>query len=367
MKRSRRAKRLWLLLLLPTAVLVSAVSAARPEVVETTYSSGLYPMLFAPISRAVGLLPFSLAEMIVLAAAVLGVVSAARVIRHLLCGRRRTRIRSVSRLVVDLLVAASVLSFAFVLSWQVNYNRMPLSHALGLSVQPSTVDELEALCVHLIQRANALRQLVVEDTLGVMHIPGGQRSVFNRATLGFDALAGEYKVFGGNYGRPKPVLLSRLLSHAGIAGVYFPFTAEANVNVMVPHASLPSTTCHEMAHQRGFAREDEANYVAYLACLAHPDIDFQYSGTFLALVHAMNALHAHDSARYKDLRQTYSPGLKRDMDYTTEFWRQFEGPIERVSTNINDAYLKANRQTDGVASYGRMVDLLLAEYRRGRQ
>lgn len=33
-----------------------------------------------------------------------------------------------------------------------------------------------------------------------------------------------------------------------------------------------------------------------------------------------------------------------------------------MSDKVNDTYLKANKQTDGVESYDRMVDLLMAEY-----
>jgi len=64
------------------------------------------------------------------------------------------------------------------------------------------------------------------------------------------------------------------MSYLGIGGVYFPFTGEANVNISMPHTSIPFTACHEMAHQIGFAREDEANFIAYIACKNHPSPDF---------------------------------------------------------------------------------------------
>jgi hypothetical protein len=156
------------------------------------------------------------------------------------------------------------------------------------------------------------------------------------------------------------------MSYTGITGVYFPFTGEANVNVSVPDSDIPATSCHEMAHQRGFAREDEANYIAYLTCKMHPDVDFQYSGTLLALIETTNALYNQDPSAFKELRSKYSDGLIRDLGAINEYWEHYEGPVNEVSNKINDAYLKANNQSDGVQSYGRMVDLLLAEYGEGK-
>jgi hypothetical protein len=118
-----------------------------------------------------------------------------------------------------------------------------------------------------------------------------------------------------------------------------------------------------MAHQRGFAREDEANFIGYLVCKAHKDVDFQYSGYLLATIYSMNALYKYDIDSYNELTAKYNEGVRRDLQNNSEFWKQFEGPIEEMQEKINDSYLKSNKQADGIYSYGRMVDLLLAEYR----
>jgi hypothetical protein len=162
-------------------------------------------------------------------------------------------------------------------------------------------------------------------------------------------------------------MLSELMNYTGICGVYFPFTGEANVNVSIPETSLPSTAAHEMAHQRGFSREDEANYISYLACTAHPDINYKYSGVLLALIHSMNALYEDDKPDFYKLSENYSDGVRHDIEELNKFWQKYEGPVERTSDKINNAYLKANNQKDGVRSYGRMVDLLIAEHRQAKK
>jgi hypothetical protein len=242
-----------------------------------------------------------------------------------------------------------------------NYSRMTFAEISGLQVEPAA--ELAELAWHLTHWANDLRKETPEDDKGVSALPRGIGDMFNRAHLGYEQAAQIYPELGGRYGRPKGVLLSRYWSYTGIGGVFFPFTAEANVNINMPHFMLPSTTTHEMAHQRGFAREDEANYIAYLTCTLHPDTDFRYSGVMLALIYTMNSLYRYDTDMWKEIRLEYSEGVLRDIREWREYNARYDGFVSRVSDNVNNAYLVVNRQKDGVYSYGRMVDLLLAEFR----
>jgi hypothetical protein len=97
--------------------------------------------------------------------------------------------------------------------------------------------------------------------------------------------------------------------------------------------------------------------------MAHPDIDFKYSGSVMALQYSMNALYAESPDRYFDVASNYSPGYRRDLEAEVKYWKQFQGITKEVANKMNDTYLKMNGQEDGVKSYGRMIDLLLAEYK----
>jgi hypothetical protein len=154
------------------------------------------------------------------------------------------------------------------------------------------------------------------------------------------------------------------MSHTNIIGIYTCLTGEANIDIDIPDMTIASTAMHEMAHQRGFAREDEANYISYVACMAHPDADFKYSGSVMALQYSMNALYGADHDRYFKLTEKYSAGYLLDLQDEQAYWKQFQGVTKKVADKMNDTYLKLNGETDGVKSYGRMVDLLLAEYRK---
>jgi len=355
-------RRLRWALWLPAGLLLAGAAASRPALVETLYSRGLYRWLAQPLSRLTGRAAFSVAEALLGAAILYSVVRVGRVVR-LMWRRQPDAGRAAVHLITGAAAAAGVIYFAFVAVWGLNYYRLPLADTLEFSVRPAATDELAALVAELTDQANSLREGLPEDATGALRLPAGTADALRRAEAGFAAAGGEYPFLAGRYGPPKGVYLSRLMSYTGISGVYSPFTAEANVNLETPAAQLPATICHEMAHQRGFAREDEANYLAYLVCTRHPDGDFRYSGVLLALQNAAAALQAHAPEQYQELRAAYSPGLERDLAAIRAYQARYAGPVEKIAERINDAYLRSNRQTDGIASYGRMVDLLLAEQR----
>lgn len=355
--------KLAIILLIPLGAALVHISSENSALIEKVYSVGIYKPVGRIISKATGVLPFSVAELIVIAVPAVFVIYTASVLvkafsRHGINGA------ALVKFITNILVITSIAFFSFLLLWGFNYYRMPFATIAGLEVQPASVQELESLCLSLIERANTLRQEVNVDVAGNVDIPDSSRDILNNCYKGYEALAPAYPELAGSYGNPKPILLSKLMNYTGICGVYFPFTGEANVNVSIPESSLPSTASHEMAHQRGFSREDEANYIAYLACTAHPDVNYKYSGILLALTNSMNALYENDQTSYVKLAKGYSEGVLRDLKALNEFWEQYEGPVERTSSKINNAYLKANKQKDGVKSYGRMVDLLIAEHKQ---
>lgn len=349
--------------LLGAGLILTFIAPGLPGLVERGYSRTIYRWVSVPISRLTGIFPFSVAEFSLVLAGLFGLYQIIK-LAVVLVRKPRTVPAKILKGLGRAAVAAIWLYVSFYMLWGLNYSRLSFAEISGLSVTPSSTEELAALARTLTERANVLRLEVAEDEGGVMTLAGGIRQMLARADAGYREGALVYPLLGGSYGRPKAVLLSHYWSYTGISGMYFPFTGEANVNTDMPHLMLPATAAHEMAHQRGFAREDEANYLAYFTCSLHPDADFQYSGTVLALIHVMNALYGADTQAYKQVHSLYSPGLVRDLKNWRDYWQGFAGPVEKMSSSVNDSFLRANGQEDGLASYGRMIDLLLAQYRR---
>ena len=333
------------------------VLARSPELVERVFARGLYPLLGGRLGCLTRLLPISLGECIVLVLAGWLAVAFWRLAR---ARERRPRLRRLRRAALPV---AAALYLAFLLLWGLNYQRQPFAVSARLDVRPSRIDELAALGAILVDEANQAREGLPEDGAGIMRLADGRLHALARTEAGFREAASLYPVLAGCPARPKPLLTSIVFSWLGVTGIYFPFTGEPNVNMTLPDPELPFAAAHEIVHQRGFAREDEANYLGYLACRLHPDPDFRYSGRLAASVYAVNALTALDRKAGDRLDAGRSPGTRRDLAALMAWAERYRGPAERVSQRVNDAYLRSQGEAQGVRSYGRVVDLLLAERR----
>ena len=355
-KRKDRIK-LVMIALVPLVIILNVITERTPRFIENYYSKGINKPVRQMLSLFAGIFPVSVAELLVIS--LLGVLLAMVMVLLI-----KIKKGGFLKQLLNIAAYLSCLYILFMLLWGFNYNRLPFDKIAGLTLEGSSKEELYMLCESLIERANSLRGQLKENSEGVMMIEGGYKDVFKRSPEGFYKAAEIYPALSGRYGSPKVVLLSEPMSYTGITGIYMPYTGEPNVNVNIRDFMLPCTTTHEMAHQRGFAREDEANYIAYLTCTAHPDADFKYSGVMLALVNSMNALAKADYDGFRKLAATYSQSVRRDLLDQREFWAKYEGKVEKIANNVNNTYLKSNGQKDGVESYGRMVDLLLAEFKK---
>lgn len=363
--RLMKLKRLWILSLFLVALLLMAIAKRSVYFTEEIFAKGIFHIYSQVFSLITGWIPFSLAETgIVLGIVGIPAIVIWRIIVYI--KGRGKRVYLVASDVISLLCIGALVYFMLVMGCSVNYYRKPVAEYLGLTVRDSSVEELYALHAELAEQTSAVReQLTLEDMEGVYRLSVGTAELAKWCDASYDALAEEHAVFHGVYPKPKRILFSSVMSKTELTGVYVPFTMEANVNVDVPDYSIASTMCHELAHLRGFIREDEANYISYLACMASDNLELQYSGLMEALILSGNALYGKNPDLYYEIRAGYDAGVDRDLAANSAYWAQFhDTKISNTAEKLNDTYLKANNQSDGVQSYGRMVDLLLAEYRK---
>ena len=353
------------LLVIPVAFVaygLQRLAGLFPEQLESGYARTFYPVVVGAWSRLTGLLPFSLMEvllgLLILSVPILFVLQCRKTAK----AAKGVRLRTFFRPLPAILAFLSIWYALTVPMWNLNYARPSFAELSGLTPKPANAATLKSVCLKLAEEANSAREEVSEDGKGRMVLTGGVRSVLDRASSGYDVLSGRFRFLSGKYGRPKPVLLSPLMSWTRIIGIYTVTTAEANVDVAITPVEIPFTVLHEMAHQRGIAREDEANASAWFACRVHPDADFRYSGALQAWIYASNALRAADASEWNDVAAALSPAVKRDLAAQSAYWSRYDSVVDKVAEKANDTWLKTNGQTDGVKSYGRMVDLIIAEY-----
>ena len=366
MRKSLKLKRLWLLLFAPVALLLTLAAANIPVFAEW-YATVIYPVLSIGINTLTSLVPFSLAEILIVLLIILVIVYLVFYIIKLMKDKSDRTVNGF-KFLINPICFACVLYFAFAVTCGINYYRYPFAQTCGLKVEASSKMELVGLCNELADGVNTLRKGVKTDKDSVMKL--NQDNIYataKEAQATFNQISADYPLLRAGYGQPKPVFGSRLMSYCDTTGIFIPFTFEANVNVDVPDYSIPATMCHELSHLRGYMREDEANFIGYLVCEKSSDVDFRYSGEMSAFIYASNALNSTDSTAASAVYSKLSDGVRLDLENNSVYWKQFEGPVAKAADAVNDKYLKANRQEDGVKSYGRMVDLLLAEYRAKKE
>lgn len=346
--------------------IVLNISARKNVSFAEWYSTHIYKLLVTTVGRTIGFLPFSLYELLIIFGIALLFFVLSKTV-YLIIKKHGRKILTMYARVFALLLTVLAL---FTINCGVNYHRNPFSYYSGLEITKQSTDVLVNLCKSLIADANALVPYI--DTIEVPDDADGTvyGTIFSlsntdtksEAVKAMNKLGEIYPVLKGYYPKAKPVLFSKIMSYEFITGVYS-FTIEANYNNDVPDYVKADTICHELSHLRGFMREDEAGFIAYLACIHSDNVNFQYSGILNALSYVLNSVYSNcGAAVYTELYRSMDGQLMRDYLYDSKYWDKFKTPVADVADAVNNAYLVANAQTDGVKSYGRMVDLLLAYY-----
>ena len=132
----------------------------------------------------------------------------------------------------------------------------------------------------------------------------------------------------------------------------------------------PFTMCHELAHTKSYIFEDEANFLAYLACTGSDDIVFEYSGYLGVLNYVNNAFYENVSKEEYKSHVAISEQVWDDNIFLTEeSWKKVEDnavieteTVKKAADTFVDTTLKVNGVGDGKASYNRVVELMLLEY-----
>ena len=361
-KQQRKHKRPWrritaaVILLLVSAVLM-ILSARVPDFAEW-YSEHNYPLAVNSIGRVSGTVPFSVSEIGIYILLILFVATLIRMIARMASGKGSKAGLFVSW-ISGVLLAAGILAFLYTVCCGINYHRRSFSEEEGIITYQYSADELKDICIWLTEEINSRADQVTRDEDRLLVLESSER---DGAVEAMHCLSEEFPTLKGYYPQPKELLISEILSYQGLTGIYLPFTVEANYNGDMPAYDKLFTVCHELSHLRGFMEEQEANFVAFLACIGSERTDFQYSGYLSGWVYCMNALYRADYESWQEVRGMLDEAAEPDLTANNEFWDRYEGTISETAERINDTYLKVNGQADGVQSYNRMVDLIVAYF-----
>ncbi len=262
--------------------------------------------------------------------------------------------------VLTLVCAALTIWAGFRLLWTPFYQAESFQEKSGIVAVGGTAGELQELTARFAAELSECADEIPRDENGCFAV--SRREILNTAAGSYDVLTGEFPLLKMQSLAPKAFTTSRALSRLNFTGFYFPLTGEANVNIDSPAAFLPCTVCHEMAHQRGIASEQECNFLGILAAARSDKAAYRYSGFLTGYLYLANALYRVDADAWREIRGSLPETVVCDLQANNRYWAQFEGPVKETAQTVYDGFLKANGDENGIRSYGMVVDLLLAYY-----
>ena len=353
---------LWSKILYAIAVAALGVYvAARLNVpFANFFNENISPVFRGILSYLTVWIPFSLAEVLIISSPVWAFFVIRYADRHY-CYSWRTVLTYVG----IMLSVASLLFSLFVFGLGTGYNNSPLDEKLNIQKTAVTPEELYRTLDFMKNGVNeALAEQMPEyDEDGASVMPYGYSEMCRRLVEAYDKVCDEYSFIPRLSSRVKPVMLSKPWTYTHISGVYTYFTGEANINTNMPDYTIPYTAAHEMAHQRGISREDEANFVAFLVCIASDDPYIRYSGYLSMFEFVANPAYSAGKEEYIAILKELAPSAVGEMSAYNEFYSKYaDSAASKVTGTINDTFLKS-QGTPGEKSYGMVVDLAVAYYR----
>ncbi|WP_342645157.1 DUF3810 domain-containing protein [Mucilaginibacter sp. CSA2-8R] len=327
-----------------------------PEWIETYYAEGLYPAINAVRNFLIGWLPISLGDLLYLALIAYLVYSVVRFVRLLI----NKSFNHIPLSIMRLIIGFQIFACAFYLLWGLNYFRPPAAVLLQLPQQEYNLNDLTKITRLLIDSTNATQRAYSQWA----RINKSEPDYCAVASAAVKKLPDHFKQFKTYRPVAKTSLFTPLLNYMATSGYFNPFTGEAQVNYQMPLVNTPVTACHEMAHQMGFAREDEANFVGFLAARQSTDHLTRYSAYYLAMQEFMRQVRRRDTAEFNQLKKQISQPVKNNLKADRLYWEHYENQISYVTSIFYDNFLKANNQPQGLLTYNRMIYLTMAYYRK---
>jgi hypothetical protein len=352
----RLPRRRWLILIGLSVVI--KLFSLFPYAVERYYSNGFYPIISSGLRFLFGWIPFSVGDILYVMAGI-WLLRAIWTFFNLLI-RRQLKRQVLTGILRKLSFGVLLIYVIFNLFWGLNYNRVPMTRTLGLDASPYTTAELRQLIERVIAKTNSFyssgrpgRELLSQ-----------KRYLFNEAIETYRTAALSDPKLNYRPNSVKPSLFSYAGNYLGFTGYYNPFSGEAQSNTTVPVFVQPFTTCHEIGHQLGYAKENEANFAGFLSARKSANPTFQYSVYFDMLSYSLREMQLRDSVQAKELKATLNSGVLADFLELKQFYQRYDNMIEPVIRILYSNYLRANDQPQGMKTYNQVVAMMVAYFRR---
>ena len=329
--------------------------------VESSYSNGFYQPVSRFLRFITGKLPFSIGDMFYGLLTSWLIWQVFQFFRRVFKKEDKISKRAYNRMAsYRFLLFCCYIYIIFNVLWGVNYNRKGIGYQVGLEKAAYSGTELATINRLLCGKINSSKKQLEAAHTGYP----ANRDLFNMVEAAYRKLGTGYPYLKYEPVSIKPSMWGWLGNYTGFTGYYNPFTGEAQVNTTIPRFLHPFIACHEVAHQLGYAKENEASFVGYLAAKASGNALLQYSTYLDIFIHANRNLYYADSVAAKKYRDSLAPAVVADLKTWAEFNHNHRSFAEPLISWIYDKYLKGNRQPEGLLSYDEVTGFIINYYKK---
>ena len=370
----KRLSLFWKTIIILAALTIVLNALAFSTIFCDAYTDTVYSLISDIGGRITDLFPFILGELIMYLTALV-IVSAVVLTILMLPLRKKDAFRIfVLRYLKGILLYVVIMLFIYTVNRFIPYR----GKLLGCRFEADTpCDEPHLLVLreYLIEKLNEEASIVPRDSDGKVIWPDDE-TVRSEISTSMQALADDFPRLSGYYPKLKKAMCSEVLNYMNIGGYTYPFTMELTGNRFVDRFYYPSLFAHEAAHHQGYYKENEANYLSFLACITSDDPALRYSGYMRAYYYVdkayrsfYNDLTDEQKERYKSTapaKQVTSDRAQSlalsdaEFEASKRLFRSFQKTAEKTA--------KVGWKTQGevLASNGYdAVVLLILEYYNG--
>lgn len=266
------------------------------------------------------------------------------------------------RFVINFLAVVLLIFAAHSLTLSIGYRTTAITDKLGLPDPDPTTEKLVRATEILCDEVNSLAYSVPRSPDGVFVSACTYPELSEKISDSYSALTKSYPLPENFKSTIKPIRASGLISRLRITGLYSFLTGEVNVSSAYPSYDTIFTAAHEMSHQRGIIREDEANFLAYLLTSTSPDPELQYSAALSMYSYFSSVLYSSSPEAYSALSAKLCAPASADLTASRSITERYGNTsIADLSDRVINSYLESNG-TDGISSYSRVIELVIAYF-----
>jgi len=324
--------------------------------VENYYTYGVYPYISMVLRLLLGWIPFSFGDLVYILAFIFLVLKTWKLLRLLV--KRKVKeylswilFRKYLKLVLWIYILFNVL-------WGLNYDRKGISQQLALDVKTYTKDDLFRLTQVLQHRVNFYAER--EDSVKRLRLRL-RENLFGQAVSDYDKAKNKYHFLTYHHPSLKPSIFSGVGHYFGFSGYLNPFTNEAQMNMAEPVYTKPFVINHEIAHQLGYGKENEASFVSYLVGKESDNTNFRYSVYYELFFNALSeTIQTRDTIFIMNMRNSLHQRVKTDKWDEIQFRTKRKNKMAPYVSDFYNNYLKLNNQPKGLATYDEVIAWLVA-------